>query len=271
MLTDEEIELSVLLKAVYLKYGYDFREYSYDSLLRRVRLRCKRWQCESISSLIPLVIYSEDKFRQLLHDLTIPVTSMFRDPEYFKALVDNVFPVLKTYPKINIWHAGCASGEEVYSLVFLLNDYGLYDRASIYATDINQQQLDQARRGRLDVSAEDAKQAYHRAGGISTLERYVQVIDRGVEVLQPFTENIYFCKHDLTTDNHFGQMELIICRNVLIYFDQELKKNVINLFSNALYEGGFLFLGKDDALVMPEFENNFSSFDGKFRIYKRSF
>lgn len=262
--------MNALLEVIYQCHGYDFRHYVKTSIMRRLKWRSQQWQLNHMAELIPLALHSQQHFDTLLADMSIAVTCMFRDPSFFKALVSHVFPVLKTFPFFKIWHAGCATGEEVYSLAILLQEHGLYDRALIYATDFNKKVIQVAKQGIYDAQKITEYQAqYQQAGGQLELMHYFHSAYNNAIVRPELKRRITFAQHNLVTDGIFGEMELIICRNVMIYFDKELKQRVFTLFNDSLYHSGFLCLGDKESLLDPSANTQYKSLDTKEKIYKK--
>lgn len=265
----ETLQMNLLLDAIFQKYRYDFRGYSRASLKRRIELRLKKDNLKSISDLIPLVLNDENFFAQLLLDISVTVTEMFRDPMFFKYLRDDVVSLLKTYPYAKIWHAGCATGEEVYSMAILLKEEGFLDRVQIYATDFNSNSLDVAQQGIYDIKRiREYEKNYLKAGGKSSLFDYFQTQYKSCKIHKTIRDRITFSYHNLTSDSSFGEMQLIVCRNVLIYFDKDLQKKVINLFKNSLDSCGILCLGNKESLSLMEAEKNFEIVSKTNRVYK---
>ena len=265
----EQLELDLLVEAIYKRYGYDFRQYARASLKRRVKNHIAKNNQQNISDLFPVIFHDEKRFQDLLFDISITVTEMFRDPWFFRSLLDKVFPFLKTFPFINIWVAGCATGEEVYSLAILLKEAGLYQRCQIYATDFNKAALEKAR-GRI-FSLKDI-QKYHRnylqAGGMKSLTDYYLAQYEAAIFDPSLIERVTFANHNLSTDSVFGEMNLIICRNVLIYFDRPLQNKVLTLFGNSLRRNGFLCLGSSESLEFSTVTQHFVSIAHSERVYQ---
>src|SRR5690606_10378256 len=237
----DEIELRLLIEAIYLRYSYDFRDYSKASLKRRVRQAQVQLDCPTISALQERILHEPQAFMQLLQYLTIPVSEMFRDPGYFLALRPQVVPLLHTYPSLKVWVAGCSAGEEVYSLAILLHEEGLLERTLIYATDINPHALRAAESGVFDLERVAAFSENHvRSGARSSLSDYYTarygrvVFDKGLR------QHMVFSDHSLATDSVFAEVHLVSCRNVLIYFERDLQNRALGLFREALCHRGFL-------------------------------
>jgi chemotaxis protein methyltransferase CheR len=269
-MNNEEIEINLLLEAIFQKYGYDFRGYAKASLTRRIQKGLADTKCSRISELIPYIIYDKKFFKGFIKNLSIHVTEMFRDPHFFLALRQSVVPYLKTFPFIKIWSAGVATGEEVYSLAILLKEEGMYDHCRIYATDFNDTVLERAKRG--IYSAELIKKStrnYQQAGGRKSFGNYYYadydsaIFDRSLQ------ENIVFANHNIVTDSVFGEMQLILCRNVLIYFNTELQNRVLKLFSDSLRVNGFLCLGSKETIEFSEIQNFFTQFIEGQKIYQK--
>jgi chemotaxis protein methyltransferase CheR len=266
----EDIELELLLEGIFRRYGYDFRHYSRASIKRRVKHFMAKSGQEKISEVTTLALYDSNFFQQLVLDFSVPVTEMFRDPEVYKSLRDKVIPVLATYPFIKIWHAGCASGEEVYSLAILLQEEGLYDRTTIYATDFNEVVLEKAKQGIYPLG--DIKKDidnYQRAGGKGSLAEYFEALYDSVIMTKSLKKNITFARHNLAIDQVFGEMHLILCRNVLIYFDKTLQARVHHLFNDSIIRGGFLCLGKKETLQFSEIYEQYKDIDKPGKIYQK--
>jgi len=267
-----ELEISLLLEVVYQKYGYDFRQYSEAHIRRRVLNRMTMSGLESISHMQSKVLNDETFMSSLLQDLSITVTEMFRDPGFYRSLRENVIPVLKTYPFIKIWHAGCSTGEEAYSMSIILQEEGLYDRTTIYATDFNQQVLDYAKQGIFsNKMMKEYTANYQLSGGKESLSNYYTSDDNNVIMNQSLKKNIVWANHNLVTDSVFAEVHLILCRNVLIYFDRNLQNNVQKLFYNSLIDGGILCLGSKESLRFSDFHEEYTELDKKQRIFKKKY
>lgn len=266
----EDIELELLLEGIFKRYGYDFRNYSRASIKRRVKHFLAKIGHEKISEILAPTLYDHAFFQKLLIEFSVPVTEMFRDPEVYAFLRNQVLPFLKTYPFLKVWHAGCASGEEVYSLAILLQEEGLYDRTTIYATDFNEIVLEKAKLGiyPIDQVRKDIDN-YQLAGGPSSLNDYFEAHYESVIMSQALKKNITFARHNLASDQVFGEMHLILCRNVLIYFNKELQERVFNLFNDSLVRGGFLCLGKKESLQFSETYEHYEIQDKAMQVYRK--
>lgn len=244
-----DLEVRLLMEAIYTRYSHDFREYSGASQKRRVLHAMQVLKCESVSALQGLVLRDPQAFAQLLEMLTIPFTEMFREPEFFLALRQQVVPVLHTYPSLKIWVAGCASGEEVYSLAILLHEEGLLERSLIYATDINPAALERARQGIFPISElQQYTRNYQAAGGTAGFSNYYTAAYDAARFDRELCRHVTFADHSLATDHVFAETQLICCRNVLIYFNRKLQDRAIGLFAQSLCHRGFLGIGSKESL-----------------------
>lgn len=270
--TTSNIELDLLLEAVFRKYGYDFREYSRAHVKRRLYNRIKQHGLQSFSQLQHLLLYDEQAFQEVLRDLSINVTEMFRDPAFYAKMRTEVIPLLKTYPYLKIWHAGCSTGEEVYSFAILLHEEGLYERSQIYATDFNPDVLETAKRGIYPTSRiKEYTMNYQEAGGKDSFSNYYTARYEAVIFDAALKKNIVFAEHNLVTDSVFAEAHLIICRNVLIYFNRSLQNKVLQLFSESLVKGGFLGLGSKENIIFSPIENSYKTIDSEQKIYQKKF
>jgi chemotaxis protein methyltransferase CheR len=265
----ENIEtLKELLDAIRLVYGYDFTEYAEASFKRRVNHFMEGNHVDSLDTLAKLLLKDEAFFEQFVRSITVNVTEMFRDPLFYKSLRKNVIHRLGTYPFIKIWIAGCSTGEEVYSMAILLKEEGLLKRTVIYATDINQQALQVAKEGTYPIDNMKAwTMNYIKAGGTNSFSDYYIAKYNAVLLDKSFRENIVFSAHNLTADKSFNEFQLILCRNVLIYFNHRLQNEVINLFYESLCPFGFLGLGNKESLLFSEKKKYFEEVDRKEKIF----
>jgi chemotaxis protein methyltransferase CheR len=266
----EDIEIELLLEALYRRYHYDFRHYSRASIKRRLRQALKHLGYENFSALQDGVLHDPAVLPQLLDYLTVQVSEMFRDPSYWRALREKVVPHLRTYPSLKVWIAGCSGGEELYSFVILFREEGLEARTLFYATDINPEALATASRGVYSLDRIKSFTANHQeAGGKSSLSDYYSA-DYGNAVLdQSLRDRVVFSDHSLVTDAVFAEMQLISCRNVLIYFDRQFQDRATGLFSDALSRNGFLGLGSKESLRFSTHADAFSPFVPEEKIYQR--
>src|SRR3954449_9138368 len=266
----ETIELQLLLEGVYRRYGFDFREYAPASLKRRVWRRVFAEGTETISGLLARVLHEPAAMERLLLDLSINVTSMFRDPTFYAALRAKVVPLLRTYPFTRIWVAGCSTGEEVYSLAILLAEEGLYDRTRIYATDINESVLDRARAGVFPLDKmREYTQNYIKSGGERAFSEYYLAKYDGAQFQRSLVENVVFAQHNLVSDRSFNEFNVIVCRNVMIYFDRALQDRVHRLFYESLITFGVLALGAKESIKFSPFESCYEDLDVTERLYKK--
>ncbi|HEX4479584.1 MAG TPA: protein-glutamate O-methyltransferase CheR [Rudaea sp.] len=265
-----DIELPLFVEAVYRKYHYDFRDYASASLKRRLRTALPRFGCESLSQLQHRLLYEPNLFNQLLDYLTVQTSEMFRDPEYFLALRTHVVPVLRTYPSLKIWVAGCSTGEEVYSLAILLREEGLLKRSLIYGTDINAHALRKAEAGVYDVDRVALfSQNFQRSGAHSSLSAYYTAAYGNAVFDQTLKKHMVFSDHSLATDSVFAEMQFVSCRNVLIYFNRTLQDRAVGLFSGALCMRGFLGIGAKESLRFSAHYGDFEPVDPENRIYRK--
>jgi chemotaxis protein methyltransferase CheR len=267
---NENIEVELLLEAIFQKYGYDFRHYSRASIKRRIMHRLAVAKFKSVSEMLGQVLYDVNFFETLLLDLSINVTEMFRDPLFFKTLRKEVIPVLRTYPFLKIWHAGCSTGEEVYSFAIILKEEGLYDKTQIYATDFNEVILHKAKQG--IITLDQIKQYtlnYQKAGGKESFANYYTAKYDSALIDQSLKKNIVFSDHNLATDSVFGEMNLIMCRNVLIYFQKDLQNRAIGLFKDSVCNLGFLCIGSKESLMFSKYEQDFERVAKKANIFRR--
>lgn len=244
-----DIEQRLLIDAIYLRYHYDFRSYAQASLCRRLNAALARFQCKTLSQLQDRVLHEPDVFAGMLDYLTVQVSDMFRDPDYFRALREQVLPHLHTYPLLKIWVAGCSTGEEVYSLAVLLQEAGLLERTLLYATDINAKALQAASAGVFDVERVPAFSQNHAASGaVTSLSDYYTAAYGRVVFHKSLRDHMVFSDHSLATDSVFSEVNLVSCRNVLIYFERALQDRALGLFREALCQRGFLGLGSKESL-----------------------
>jgi chemotaxis protein methyltransferase CheR len=265
-----EFETRLLLETIFFRYKSDFREYSLSSVRRRLTLAIKKLGLESFSQLQDRLLSDPDCYDIVIHCLSVPTTEMFRDPGYFLSLRQNVIPILATYPSVKIWIAGCSTGEEAYSMAILLQEEKLLGRSLIYATDINPTSLRRAHAGLVRVDELQKNTVnYQRAGGKISFSDYYTTSEKGGFLRPDLLEKIVFADHSLTTDSVFAEVQLVSCRNVLIYFARSLQNKVFQLFFDALSPRGFLGIGAKETLrFSPSFER-FEEFDSQCRIYRR--
>ncbi|TAK64561.1 CheR family methyltransferase [Methylobacter sp.] len=263
----QDIEISLFLDALLQRHGYDFGNYAKASIKRRV-LGLASAQCQSVAELIPRLLHEEDYLAEVISQLSVPVSAMFRDPPVFKTLRETVLPLLKTYPRINVWQAGCATGEEVFSLVIMLEEEGLLERTQIYATDINDIVLHKAEDGIFPMrNLAEYERNYKSAGGKAMFSDYYIANDEFFRIHEHLRQKIVFAHHNLVSDGVFCEVQLILCRNVLIYFNDELQKRVLNLFHKSLVRNGFLCLGTRESLRAVEAQHIFTVHNQECMIF----
>jgi chemotaxis protein methyltransferase CheR len=266
----QNLEIELLIEAIFKRYGYDFRDYNKAHIRRRILFRTAALGLRSISELQHKVLHENDFFDLILKDLSINVTEMYRDPGFYASLRKEVLPMLKTYPYVKLWLAGCSTGEEVYSFAIMLEEEGLYDRTQIYATDFNPISLETARKGIYSVARiKEYTANYQLSGGINSFSDYYVANYDSVIFNQDLRKNTVFAEHNLVTDSVFAEVHMIICRNVLIYFNKDLQNKVVRLFSESLIKGGFLGLGSKENLMFTEVVDQFTVIDAKEKIYKK--
>jgi chemotaxis protein methyltransferase CheR len=269
--SDFDIELRLLVDAIYLKYHYDFRGYATASLKRRLRTAMAHFGAASLSQLQDRVVRDAAMLPALLNFLTVPVSDMFRDPSYFRSLRETVVPVLRTYPSLKVWVAGCSSGEEVYSLAILLREEGLLSRTIIYATDINPDTLQRAEAGIYDAARVAGFTENHRlSGGCGSLSEYYTAHYGRAVLDKSLRDNIVFSDHSLATDSVFAEVQLVSCRNVLIYFNRELQDRAIGLFRDSLCRKGFLGIGARESLRFSTHAAAFTEVVRQDRIFQKA-
>ncbi len=266
----EQIELALLLEAVFRRYGYDFRHYAPASLKRRVWRRVHGEGLETVTALTERVLRDRAVAERLLLDLSINVTSMFRDPPFFLAFRELVVPQLRTYPFTRLWNAGCSTGEETYSLAILLAEEGLYERTRIYATDINQAVLERARAGVFPLEKmQEYTRNYIRAGGKRPFSEYYVSGYDGASFRRSLLENVVLSQHNLAQDSAFNEFHVIVCRNVLIYFDKALQDQVHRLFYESLPMFGVLALGQKESIAFSPFADRYEELAPGQRIFRK--
>ncbi|MCP8686432.1 CheR family methyltransferase [Marinobacterium sedimentorum] len=269
-LTDPDLD--ALLSAIYSRYGYDFRGYSRAHIKRRVLQRLRLSELDNLA-LLQCKVLSDTRFAAcLLRDLSINVTEMFRDPGFYRAVREKVIPLLRTWSYVKIWHAGCSTGEEVYSMAILLQEEGLYDRVRIYATDFNQVVLEQAKAG--IYPAERMKSYawnYQRSGAKAAFADYYHAQYDSAIMDLSLKKNIVWANHNLVTDSDFAETHMVVCRNVLIYFNADLQNKVYGLFNGSLVKGGVLCLGRKESLRFSNYRDRYSDMDKDQKIYRKNY
>jgi len=266
----EEVEIRLLLDGVFRHYGYDFRDYAPSSLRRRLRHLLLAEGLPSVSALTERLLADPAWLDKLLAAFSINVSAMFRDPSFYRAFRERLVPILRTYPFVRIWHAGCSTGEEVYSTAILLHEAGLYDRCRIYATDINEAVLRKARDGIFPLTAMKAYTAnYIQAGGNTAFSEYYTAEYDNAMFRPWLRRNLVFAQHNLAMDTSFNELHVIVCRNVMIYFNRNLQNRVVDLFSASLVRLGFLCLGNKESLKGADGEAAYDVVDADERIYRK--
>jgi chemotaxis protein methyltransferase CheR len=266
----ERIEIELLLEGIFRHYGFDFRAYAYASIRRRLWKRIEEEGLSNVSALQERVLHEPALMEKLLLDLSINVTAMFRDPSFYVMFREHVVPLLRTYPFIRIWHAGCSTGEEVYSMAMLLREEGLYDRSRIYATDINEVVLQRAKAGIFPLERmQEYTENYMRAGGKRSFSEYYTAKYGGALFDQSLTKNVVFSQHNLVTDRSFSEFNVILCRNVLIYFDKTLQSKVHSLFYDSLAMFGVLVLGSKETLRFMAHEECYEQMAPPEKIFRK--
>ncbi len=266
----EDIEVQLLLEAIYRYYGYDFRNYAPSSLKRRVRHFLHNEGLPTVSALQARILHDRTCLDRLLLGLTVNTTSMFRDPSFYVAFREQVVPLLKTYPFIRIWHAGCSTGQEVYSMAILLQEEGIYHRCRVYATDTNEQVLQTARNGIFPLDKmQEYTQLYLKAGGKQSFSEYYTADYKNAIFRSSLKEHLVFAQHNLVTDSSFNEFNVILCRNVLIYFNSTLQQQVHQLFYNSLCKFGILGLGKQESIRFTPYEADYEEIAHGQKLYRR--
>jgi chemotaxis protein methyltransferase CheR len=267
----ERIEVQLLLEGIYRHYGFDFRGYAPGSLKRRLWRRAYAEKVESMSALQERVLHDPQVMERLLLDLSINVTSMFRDPTFFLAFREKVVPLMRTYPFVRIWNAGCSTGEETYSLAILLKEEGLYDKTRIYATDINDKVLELARNGGFPLERmRDYTENYIRAGGKEEFSTYYTAEGETAYFDKSLRDQVVFAQHNLVSDGPFNEFNVIVCRNVMIYFGKSLQDRVHDLFHESLAPFGVLALGHKESIRFTRHEQEYHEIDGPEKLYRKA-
>ncbi|WP_420489285.1 CheR family methyltransferase [Neobacillus niacini] len=266
----QEIEIKLLLEGLYQMYGYDFRGYVRGSIGRRILNRMKAERLPTITALLEKVLHEPGVLERLLNDFSIRMTEMYRDPSFFHAFRNEVVPLLREHPEIRIWHAGCATGEEVYSMAILMHEEGLMEKTKIYATDMNEKALTAAQKGAFPLKKmQQYTKNYLKAGGKKAFSEYYTTDHQFAYFSPILNENLTFAQHNLVTDSSFNEFHVILCRNVMIYFDNTLQQQVHRLFYDSLADGGFMGLGsKESILGMPK-GIKYAEFNSSEKIYRK--
>lgn len=267
----QDLEIGLLLETIFERHGYDFRNYSRASITRRILNFLSSERLNTISEMIPRVLHDEEFFDRLFLGLSVNVTEFFRDPSFYLAFRKEVIPLLRTYPFIKIWHAGCATGQEVYSTAIILKEEGLYHRSMIYATDFNDKVIKEAEEGIYPMDhIQEYTSNYIKAGGKASFSDYYHAKYDSTIMADSLKKNILFSKHNLSTDGVFGEMQLIFCRNVLIYFNRTLQDHVLSLFSESMCSKCFLCLGRKETVRFSSVSDDFSDYVAAEGIYQKN-
>lgn len=267
----ETIEIELLIEGIYLAYGHDFRHYLRSSLRRRIRNRMYQDGAATVTELLGKVLHEPGYVNKLVNDFSIKVTEMFRDPSFFKAFRERAVPLLGKLPEIRIWHAGCSTGEEVYSMAILLQEEGLLDKAKIYATDMSEHAIEQAKAGKFPLKRmQTFTKNYMQAGGTKEFSAYYST-DRDYAIFnRSLAEHMMFAQHNLATDSTFNEFHVVLCRNVMIYFNPELQDRVHRLFHDSLTDDGILGLGSMEYLIAPWKQHYEELADGERLFVKKA-
>ncbi|MEH7417460.1 protein-glutamate O-methyltransferase CheR [Neobacillus drentensis] len=265
------MEIELLLEAIYRHYGYDFRNYSAPFIQRRILNRMAVEKLGTVSGLQEKVLHDPLVMDKLFYDFSINVTEMFRDPTFFKVLRQKVIPVIRDYPAIRIWHVGCGSGEEVYSMAILLHEEGVLEKSKIYATDINNINLEKAKQGSFPLEKMKLYTTnYIQSGGEKAFSEYYSVKNEQASFHSFLKKNIDFFQHNLVTDQSFNEFHIIICRNVMIYFNKQLQNHVHQLFYESLFFSGFLGLGKREEIRFTDYAKYYEVLHSEERLYRKN-
>ncbi len=268
MMEDEQLER--FLDTIYERYGYDFRAYSRASIKRRTVAALQRANCRSLAELTDRVLVDPTYYREVVSDLTVNVTEMFRDPGVYRAIRSEVVPILRTYPSIRIWLAGCATGEEVYSMAILLKEEGLLERSFLYGTDLSPRAIAAAERGVYSAAQIQTYTVnYQKSGGLESFADYYRAEGGGARIDPSLKRHILFSQHNLASDEVFSEVQLIFCRNVLIYFSSELQSRALELMRRALVHRGILVLGNRETVDFTDVKDSFEILHRDERIYKK--
>jgi chemotaxis protein methyltransferase CheR len=265
-----DIEIDLLCEAIFRFYGFDFRQYARASLKRRINNLVSLESLNSISALQEKILYDTQMMERFLLNLSINVTAMFRDPMMYQAFRRKVVPLLYTYSTVRVWHAGCSSGEEPFSMSILLEEEGLAKRSKIYATDFNEAVIKKAKAGIFPLAVmQEYTDNYQKAGGLKSFSEYYTAKHDDVIISPHLRKSIVYSRHNLTIDGSFNEFNVILCRNVMIYFNEELRDRVLNLLHNSLCRFGFLILGSKESLQFTPLEHKYKQIDGPNKIYQR--
>jgi chemotaxis protein methyltransferase CheR len=264
------LEIELLLTGIAEHYGYDFRHYARASMTRRIRKAMQEAAVTTVSALQHKLLHDPDAAMRFVASVSVHTTSMFRDPDVYRVLRNEVIPLLRTYPFVRIWHAGCSSGEEVYSVAIMLEEEGLYDRCRIYATDISDVMLERARQGVFPIRAmQEYTRSYQHAGGTRDFSSYYVADHQHAVLRKSLRRHVVFSQHNLVCDSAFNEFQLIVCRNVMLYFDEVLRERTHDLFEASLSNFGVLVLGKKESLRFGAHAERYRELRDGLRIYRR--
>ncbi|MFJ8065797.1 CheR family methyltransferase [Psychrobacillus sp. NPDC096426] len=266
----KELEVDLLLETIHRLAGYDFKQYVRASIIRRIENRRNIENAPNITVLTERAIHEPGFLEKIIEGFSVPVTEMFRDPSFFKEFRMNIIPILRSYKEIRIWHAGCATGEEVLSMAILLDEEGLLDKTTIYATDMSEIALEQARRGIVPLNKmQNYTKNYLKAGGTKEFSIYYKTNSHNVFFSEQLLKNVIFAQHNLVTDQSFNEFHVIFCRNVLIYFNPSLQNKVHELFIRSLSQNGFLGLGNKESLRISEYADAYEEISTAEPLYRK--
>lgn len=266
----KELEVDLLLETIHRLAGYDFKQYVRASIIRRIENRRNIENAPNITVLIERAIHEPGFLKKIIEGFSVPVTEMFRDPSFFKEFRMNIIPTLRNYKDIRIWHAGCATGEEVLSMAILLEEEGLLEKTTIYATDMSEVALEQARQGIIPLNKmQSYTKNYLKAGGTKEFSGYYKTNSQNVFFSERLLKNVIFAQHNLVTDQSFNEFHVIFCRNVLIYFNHSLQNKVHELFIQSLAPNGFLGLGNKESLRVSQYADAYEEFSDTEPIYRK--
>ncbi len=270
--TGSNFEFELLASALTFSSGINFSDYAQPSLKRRLLAAQSKFSYESLASMIHDVLHNDKRSNEIQQYLSITTTEMFRTPLLFKEIRNKILPVLRSYPYLNIWHAGCATGQEAYSMAIILKELDMLRHSQVYATDYNLAALSTARSGVYSLDKFKAyTQNYLSSGGESSFSQYYFTSNQLGMLHQDIKQNILFSKHNLTTDATFGEMQIIMCRNVFIYFNKTLQDKILELFNSCLSKGGYLILGDKETISHSSIVDDFEVVDSKLKIYRKTY
>lgn len=266
----EDIEIQLLLDGIFQHYGYDFRDYAISSLKRRIKISVEDEHVETISGFQEKILHDSMCMIRFIDTMSIGVTEMFRDPAFYLAFRKDVVPVLKHLPSIRVWHAGCSTGEEVYSMAILLKEEGLLEKTTLYATDMNEEALQKAKEGIYSIKAtKQYNDNYIMTGGSESFAKYYTAKYDNAIIKPELKTKIVWAEHNLVTDGSFNEFDAIICRNVMIYFNKALQNHTHKLFYESLSATGFFIIGNKENINLSPYEKYYKVIDPKWKIYRK--